>query len=160
MSNSINTFKNLDDIFDVEPTPVETLMPTVVEETQNLPIEASTNNIPNFPSSSDLLDDYNASRAALRNLLNKSGHMLENMLQIAVQTESARSFEVAGNFIKTMSEVSKDLIALHEMTNKAKGKTAESEKGVVSNQQINNTQTNNIVFQGTTTELFDMLENK
>lgn len=159
MTSQINTFKTLDDIFDVEVTPVESLMPVAVESDSQLPITPTNDNRNNFPSVDDLMDDYQKSRNSLRNLLDKGEHVIENMLQIAVQTESARSFEVAGNLIKTMSEVAKDLVNLHEITNKAKGKSVDNEPKV-GNQQINNTQTNNIVFQGTTTDLFDMLENK
>lgn len=159
MNTQINTFKTLDDIFDVEATPVESLMPVAVESDSQLPITSTNDNRNNFPSVDDLMDDYQKSRNSLRNLLDKGEHVIENMLQIAVQTESARSFEVAGNLIKTMSEVAKDLVNLHEITNKAKGKSVDNEPKV-GNQQINNTQTNNIVFQGTTTDLFDMLENK
>lgn len=159
MNTQINTFKTLDDIFDVEATPVESLVPVAVESDSQLPITSTNDNLNNFPSVDDLMDDYQKSRNSLRNLLDKGEHVIENMLQIAVQTESARSFEVAGNLIKTMSEVAKDLVNLHEITNKAKGKSVDNEPKV-GNQQINNTQTNNIVFQGTTTDLFDMLENK
>lgn len=159
MTSQINTFKTLDDIFDVEATPVESLVPVAVESDSQLPITSTNDNLNNFPSVDDLMDDYQKSRNSLRNLLDKGEHVIENMLQIAVQTESARSFEVAGNLIKTMSEVAKDLVNLHEITNKAKGKSVDNEPKV-GNQQINNTQTNNIVFQGTTTDLFDMLENK
>lgn len=159
MNTQINTFKTLDDIFDVEATPVESLMPVAKDSESLLPITSTNDNKHNFPSVDDLMDDYQKSRNSLRNLLDKGEHVIENMLQIAVQTESARSFEVAGNLIKTMSEVAKDLVNLHEITNKAKGKSVDNEPKV-GNQQINNTQTNNIVFQGTTTDLFDMLENK
>lgn len=157
----INTFKNLDDIFDVEPTPVKNLPVEVPKnETTTAVAVTSTEIAKNFPSMDELMSDYQKSRESLRSLLDKGEHVIDNMLQIAVQTESARSFEVAGNLIKTMSEVAKDLVNLHEITNKAKSKTPVDEPGV-KNQQINNTQTtNNIVFQGTTTDLFDMLESK
>jgi len=156
----INTFKNLDDIFDVEPTPIKNL-PVESHNTDNTAVAVHTTDASkNFPSMDELMSDYQKSRESLRSLLDKGEHVIDNMLQIAVQTESARSFEVAGNLIKTMSEVAKDLVNLHEITNKAKSKTTVDEPGV-KNQQINNNQTtNNIVFQGTTTDLFDMLENK
>lgn len=154
----INTFKNLDVIFDVEPTPIKNL-PVESHNTDNTAVH-TTDASKNFPSLDELMSDYQKSRESLRSLLDKGEHVIDNMLQIAVQTESARSFEVAGNLIKTMSEVAKDLVNLHEITNKAKSKTTVDEPGV-KNQQINNNQTtNNIVFQGTTTDLFDMLENK
>lgn len=159
-TTQINTFKSLDDIFDVEPTPVKNLPVEAPKEETTAVAVTSTDVAKNFPSMDELMSDYQKSRESLRALLDKGEHVIDNMLQIAVQTESARSFEVAGNLIKTMSEVAKDLVNLHEITNKAKSKTTVDEPGV-KNQQINNTQTtNNIVFQGTTTDLFDMLENK
>lgn len=146
----INTFKTLDAVFGTNPTPIQPIVP-LMEETKNLPSVATSSS--DFPATSDLMDDYQKARASLRNLLDKGEHVVDNMLQIAVQTESARSFEVAGNLIKTMSEVAKDLVALHEATNKAKKKT--DDKPPVSG-TVNNTQ-NNVVFQGTTTDLFNMI---
>lgn len=155
MNTPINTFKTLDDIFDVEATPVETLIPVAVETTSQLLITSTKDNKHNFPSVDDLMDDYQKSRSTLRNVLDKGEHALTNMMQIAVQTESARSFEVVSNLMKTMSEISKDLISLHKQVNDSKKKDIDDSK-TPQPQLINNTQ-NNIVFQGTTTDLFDMI---
>lgn len=143
-----STFKTLDAVFGTSPTPIAPIVP-VEEEVVNLPAVA---NSVDFPATSELMDDYQQARASLRSLLSKGEHVVDNMLQIAVQTESARSFEVAGNLIKTMSEVAKDLVALHKATNEAKKKSDDG-KGP---QIVQNTQ-NNVVFQGSTTDLYDMM---
>ena len=158
MTSQINTFKTLDDIFDVEATPVESLVPVAVESDSQLPITSTNDNLNNFPSVDDLMDDYQKSRSTLRNVLDKGEHALTNMMQIAVQTESARSFEVVSNLMKTMSEISKDLISLHKQVNDSKKKDIDDSK-TPQPQLINNTQ-NNIVFQGTTTDLFDMISSE
>jgi formyltetrahydrofolate hydrolase len=155
----INTFKTLDSVFGTNPTPVKSLVPVSVStNTEAVPAIISENtNTSNtsldFPATSELMDDYQKSRMVLRNMLDKGEHCLDNMLQIAVQTESARSFEVASNMIKMMSEVARDLVGLHEATNKAKKKSDDSKQqsGVVNNTQ------NNVVFQGSTTDLFNMI---
>lgn len=155
MAQTINTFKTLDAIFGTTPTiDVEHSVVPYEEPTTNLPV-VSNDVESDFPASSELMDDYQKARDSMRHLLDKGGDALENMIQIAQQTESARGFEVVSNLIKTMSEVSKDLIALHEATNKAKKK---NDTGGASNapQIVKNTQ-NNVVFQGSTTDLFDML---
>ena len=155
MNQPINTFKSLDEIFDTNPTPIAPLVP--VEE-KSLPVPVSNQKEElDFPAQSELMDDYKLARENIRTMLEQGSHVVENMIQIASQTESARSFEVAGNLIKAMSELSKDLISLHEQTQKAK-RPAKEEK-TVAPQQINNTQNNNIVFQGTTTDLLKMVGN-
>lgn len=149
----VNTFSTLDAIFGTSPTP-----PIVIEKKESLQLEVvpEPDAPTDFPSESDLMSDYQKARESMRALLDKGECVVDNMLQIAVQTESARSFEVAGNLIKTMSDVAKDLVALHKTTNDAKRKNAKDDSGP---RIIKNTQ-NNVVFKGTTTELFDIMENE
>lgn len=149
---TINTFSSLDAVFGTSPSQPVVLQPAK-EETLPVVYEESDQS---FPPESDLMSDYQKARESMRALLDKGELVVDNMLQIATQTESARSFEVAGNLIKTMSDVAKDLVALHKATNDARKKNAKEESGP---RIIKNTQ-NNVVFKGTTTELFDMMENE
>lgn len=150
ITEPLNTFKTLDAVFGTNPTPIQQIVP--VETSQ--PVVVSNTVGADFPTTNELMDDYQKARMSLRNLLEKGEHMVDNMIQIATQTESARGFEVASNMLKTMSEVAKDLVGLHEATNKAKKKSDEGKP-----QQVNNTQ-NNVVFQGSTTDLFNMIQKK
>lgn len=150
----INTFANLDSIFNTERTPVENLLPAIsIHESTDI-VPTTDQPLDDFPSTKDLQDDYQKARDSLRSLIDKGELVVDNMLNLAVQTESARSFEVAGNLIKTMSEVAKDLVGLHKAANDAKKKSDKDSKPTP--QVIKNTQ-NNVVFQGTNTELFDMM---
>ena len=72
------------------------------------------------------------------------------MIELARNSEHPRTFEVAGQLIKTMSEVSKDLIGLQKQVKDLQDKPEEK-------QQIG-TQ-NNIMFAGSTSDLLKMLKN-
>ena len=160
MSNqTANTFKTLEQVFDTSETPLDAFLPPqVAKESTAVALSSSNPTQEGFPSTEDLQSDFELARSTLRNLLTKGEHALDNMLVIAAQTESARSFEVASNLVNTMATLAKDLIDLHEKTNKAKGKTAEKQAASVPS--VVNNQTNNVVFQGSATDLFDMLDNE
>lgn len=64
--------------------------------------------------SKDLQDDYVAARSNLYGLMGKSNAALELTLRIAMMSEHPRALEVAANLIKTSSDISKELIALHK----------------------------------------------
>jgi len=62
----------------------------------------------------DLQDDYETARSNLYGLMGKSNAALELTLKIALTSEHPRALEVAANLIKTSSNISKELIALHK----------------------------------------------
>lgn len=142
-----NTFKGLDTIFGTSPT----IVPAIPAP---LPVPVTESSSGNFPPPEDLADDYNKARNSLRNLLDKGDHVVDNMIQIAVQTESARGFEVAGNLIKAMADVAKDLVAMHKQVSDIRKKTDDTPK---TPQVVNNTQ-QNVVLQGSTSDLFEMIK--
>ena len=129
-----NVFKALDEKFGSEPT--------------QLPIEVEP------PKQEELIDDdFDQARQALKNMLVKGQDIVNDMSNIAKQSDHPRAFEVAGQLIKTVAETAKDLMALQkqkkELTQPAAGEAPK---------QIG-TQ-NNIVFSGSTTDLIKMLKNK
>ncbi len=67
----------------------------------NLPVLA--------PSSEDLKkhidDDYEFSRETYRNLVTKSNDAIEQMLNLAMQSEHPRAFEVLSNMLKNTSDM-------------------------------------------------------
>jgi hypothetical protein len=126
----------LDKIFDIEPqSPVENL-PAISSETGK--------NI-------DQEDDYQLARSTLRNLIYKSENTLDDMIELAKNSEHPRTYEVAGQLIKTVSDVAKDLIELQKKVKDLKDGDSVSAKNVTNN---------NVVFAGSTAELFKMLKNK
>ena len=70
------------------------------------------------------------------------------MVSIAKSSEKGRDFEVAGQLIKTQSEVAKDLLDIHKQI-----KDIEDDKTTIKTQ-------NNILFTGSTSELIKQIEEK
>lgn len=97
-------------------------------------------------------DDADYARANLRDLIEKSRTALENALEVAVQSESPRAYEVLANILNTAADLNTKLIDVHQR-----------EQRMVSDDKPQNqapgTQniTNNVVFSGTTAELNDVI---
>jgi hypothetical protein len=125
--------EKLNDIFNVEP--VDEKLPTII------PVE-------NLEQ--DQQDDYDLARQTLRRVILKGEGTLDDMLELAKNSEHPRTYEVAGQLMKTMSDLSKDLIGLQKTVKDLKPKTNPD--------KVNNTQ-NNIVFAGSTQDLLKMLSN-
>jgi hypothetical protein len=126
----------LDKIFDIEPqSPAENLPAIAPETGKNI----------------DQEDDYQLARSTLRNLIYKSENTLDDMIELAKNSEHPRTYEVAGQLIKTVSDVAKDLIELQKKVKDLKDGDSVSAKNVTNN---------NVVFAGSTAELFKMLKNK
>jgi hypothetical protein len=126
----------LDKIFDIESqAPAENLPAIAPETSKNL----------------DQEDDYQLARSTLRNLIYKSENTLDDMIELAKNSEHPRTYEVAGQLIKTVSDVAKDLIELQKKVKDLKDGDSVSAKNVTNN---------NVVFAGSTADLFKMLKNK
>lgn len=119
-------FDNLDEKFDVVPTKGEEIVvPESIEET----------------------DDAKKARQTLHGLIDKGSEAIDGILHIAKNSDQPRAYEVAGQLIKTLSDVAKDLIDV-----KKKVHDMEKEPGAKINTQNN-------VFVGSTHELMKMLKN-
>jgi hypothetical protein len=94
-------------------------------------------------------DDYEYARTNLYNIIEKGQNALEDIIDIAKQSESARAFEVATNLIKTMAEANKDLLSL------AKAKKDLEKDDSVPDKQVTN---NNLVV--TSADLLKMIKDK
>mgnify|MGYP006268864565 CR=1 FL=1 len=57
-------------------------------------------------------DDYEFARSNLYDLINKGSLALEDIIDVAKQSESPRAFEVVTNLLKTMVDANKDLLDL------------------------------------------------
>jgi len=97
-------------------------------------------------------DDFDQARQALKRMIQKGESVLDDMMNVARQSDHPRAYEVAGQLIKTVGETAKDLLALQKT--KRELQTPEEQKS----QQIG-TQ-NNIVFAGSTTDLLRALKQK
>lgn len=93
-------------------------------------------------------NDYEYARKNLYDVIEKGHNALEDIIDIAKQSESARAFEVATNLIKTMVDANKDLLELAK-------KKKELEKV---NDIVDNKVTNNNLFVGSSADLLKMLK--
>lgn len=92
-------------------------------------------------------DDFDLARETLVNLIAQNQDALDNLIHIAKNSESARTFEVAGQLIKTQADIAKDLMELHKRKKDLDGDSGKN----------NIKQQNNILFSGSTAELMKML---
>jgi len=92
--------------------------------------------------------DFDLTRDTIRDLINTNNDAIREMVSIAKSSEKGRDFEVAGQLIKTQSEVAKDLLDIHKQI-----KDIEDDKTTIKTQ-------NNILFTGSTSELIKQIEEK
>ena len=92
--------------------------------------------------------DYNYARENYYNLIERNQDAVEEMLEIAKQSEHPRAFEVVGQLIKSGLDANKELMSLHKTR-----KELSIEKGGGVN-------VNNAVFVGSTAELQKLLKAK
>ncbi|CAB5221312.1 Bacteriophage T4, Gp16, DNA-packaging [uncultured Caudovirales phage] len=93
-------------------------------------------------------DDYEYARKNLYDVIEKGTSALEDIMDIAKQSESPRAFEVVTNLIKTMVDANKDLLELQKK-NKDLMKSDEPDQKNVTN--------NNLIL--TTGDLLKMIKN-
>ncbi len=93
--------------------------------------------------------DYNYARENYYNLIERNQDAVEEMLEIAKQSEHPRSFEVVGQLIKAGLEANESLMKLHKTK-----KELSIEKGGPG------VAVNNAVFVGSTAELQKLLKAK
>ena len=92
--------------------------------------------------------DYNYARENYYNLIERNQDAVEEMLEIAKQSEHPRAFEVVGQLIKSGLDANKELMTLHKTR---KELSIEKSSGV---------NVNNAVFVGSTAELQKLLKVK
>ena len=98
--------------------------------------------------SPEIQQDYEYSRAQLYSLIEKGQEAVDGILEVAQESESARSYEVAGQLIKHVADTADKLMDL--------------QKKVKDIEEVDNKKTtqvtNNSLFVGSTAELQKMLK--
>ena len=97
----------------------------------------------------DIKRDYEYTRGNLYSIIEKGQEALNGALEKAQETESARSYEVVGQLIKTVSDATDKLIDLQK---KLKDLDEKPQKGP--------TNVTNALFVGSTAELTKLLNNQ
>ena len=97
----------------------------------------------------DVENDYKYQRENFYNLVEKGSTAIEGILELAKEGEHPRAYEVAGNLIKQVAEVTEKLGDLQEKMRKLKEVPDNAPKNVT-----------NALFVGSTAELQNMLKGK
>jgi predicted house-cleaning noncanonical NTP pyrophosphatase (MazG superfamily) len=96
----------------------------------------------------DIAADYEYSRSNYYKLINAGNEAIEEMLELARETQHPRSFEVLGKLIKDISDVNDRLLKMQKAKKELATEEADTPKTGV---------TNNNLFVGSTTDLQRML---
>ena len=122
------------------------------DELDNLPVVESKKEITPIQQAAEV--DTEFARDNIKNLINKGSVALDNLLQVARESEHPRAYEVAATMIKNLSDSNKDLLDLQK---KKKDLSPDSQNIVGNTKNMN---IDKAVFVGSTTELVKFLKNK
>ena len=105
--------------------------------------------IPRPNENQDIDSDYQYQRENFYNLVERGQDAIQGILDVAQNSDHPRAYEVAGNLIKNVAEVTEKLGDLQEKMKKLKDVPNNAPKNVT-----------NALFVGSTAELQKMLKNK
>ncbi len=105
-------------------------------------------------SKKEIQDDYEFSRQSYRGLVDKSNTAIESMLELAMQSEHPRAFEVLSAMLKNTSDITDKLLDLQKKKKDITTPTSEERNNLL----IPTTQNN--LFVGSTAELQRHFRNK
>ena len=121
----------------------------ILDISDEVNVEEVKKTLPAVPEDKDPDIDFETGRKNLYNLLDKGNEAIDGILELAKEGEHPRAYEVAGQLIKTVSEVSQNLLDLQDKLKKVKEVPNTAPKNVT-----------NALFVGSTTELQKMLKEK
>ncbi len=96
----------------------------------------------------DIKKDYEYTRANLYSLIEKGQEAINGIMELAGDSASPRAYEVAGQLIKNVGDVTDKLIDLQKKLKEVEDESTKTTNNV----------TNNAVFVGSTTELSKLLK--
>ena len=105
--------------------------------------------IPRPQENDDIQNDYKYQRENFYNLVERGTDAIDGILEIARESEHPRTYEVAGNLIKQVAEVTEKLGELQEKMKRLKEVPSNAPKNVT-----------NALYVGSTAELQKLLKGK
>ena len=96
--------------------------------------------------------DADYSRANYYNLIEKGNEALDGILEVAIESQHPRAYEVAANMIKNLSDVTEKLMILQKQQQDLKPKEEQATQTNIS--------VDKAVFVGSTAELLKQLKNE
>jgi len=130
-----NNYDNLDSALNITSDIVE--IEKVKEDLNISPIK-----------SDDIQKDYEYTRANLYSLIEKGQEAINGIMELAGEGGSPRAYEVAGQLIKSVGDVTDKLIDLQKKLKEVEDESVKTTNNV----------TNNAVFVGSTSELSKLLK--
>lgn len=126
--------EKISQVLDIEP----------IDYTQNIEVVEE-----NIEVQNEINDDAEYARQNLRNLIEKGNDAVDNIIEIAKQSEHPRAFEVVAGLLKNLADMNKDLMEIQ------KRKKDLSPKESDNNSNIN---VDKAVFVGSTAEFVKLLK--
>ena len=127
------TFDKLDKTFDID---------SAIEK-----VEDTSTEIKKLSDNKDLQNDYEYSRGQLYNLVEKGQEAINGILDVAQNSDHPRAYEVAGNLIKNVADITDKLVDL------------QGKMKVINQEHVKTTNNvTNAMFVGSTSELQKMLK--
>ena len=122
-----------------------------IEPPLNLPMDINEGQWTkeNISKDDDIENDYKYQRENFYNLVERGQNAVEGILELAKESDHPRAYEVAGNLIKQVAEVTEKLGDLQEKMRKLKEVPDTAPKNVT-----------NALFVGSTAELQRMIKGK
>ena len=118
--------------------------PIVKKETKEIVVPQTNGNL-----DQEIDDDYKYQRDNFYALVEKGQDAIDGILDLAKESDHPRAYEVAGNMIKSVADVTEKLAQLQEKMKKLKEVPGKAPKNVT-----------NALFVGSTAELQKMLKKK
>ena len=128
------SFDKLNQVFDTKSEIIKTDLDEQIEKIETVKI--------------DLDDDYDYTRSQLYSLIQKGQEAIDGIIDIAQNSDHPRAYEVAGQLIKNVADITDKLLDLQK---KVKDIKQEVKSGPT-------TVNNSVIFQGSTAELQKLLK--
>lgn len=95
------------------------------------------------PELLELENDFDVARNSIKNVIKQSATVLSDAMVLASASDSPRSIEVVATLLKTIADMNKDLLALHDARENVKKKRNDRVRGEGGQVTVNNNQQNN-----------------
>ncbi|RPI60498.1 MAG: terminase [Ignavibacteriales bacterium] len=137
-------YKKLNETFNIDDNSDEVIHPEIAEESPKEIVTKKETLI------DDIRKDYEYTRGNLYSIIEKGQEAINNVLELAQETDAPRAYEVVGQLIKNVSDATDKLMDLQK-----KIKALDETK-----QQRGPTNVTNALFVGSTAELSKMLKSQ
>ncbi len=119
-----------------------------MEFNPHLPVKKETEKSIVVPTDGKIDSDYSQVRKNLYDLIDQGNEAVEYILNVAKAGDSPRAYEVVSQMLKTVADINKDVLEVHDKVKKIK----EDGKSLTQKNTTNNT-----IYVGSTSELQDLI---